>query len=65
VTGVHTYPKELKPDTVRGAAGNWWRTLNHEVLLSTKEFKALPANQQTNVRNDMYVASEAIRADGE
>jgi PiT family inorganic phosphate transporter len=26
-----------------------------------KEFKAVPANQQTNVRNDMYVASEAIR----
>ena len=26
-----------------------------------KELKAVPANQQTNVRNDMYVTSEAIR----
>ena len=34
--------------------------LSHEVGLY-KEFKAVPANQQTNVRNDMYVASEAIR----
>src|SRR5208337_91060 len=34
--------------------------LNHQVALY-KEFKAVPASQQTNVRNDMYVASEAIR----
>jgi inorganic phosphate transporter, PiT family len=26
-----------------------------------KEYKAVPAKEQTNVRNDMYVASEAIR----
>ena len=34
--------------------------LNNEVTLY-KEFKAVPASQQTNVRNDMYVASEALR----
>ena len=26
-----------------------------------KEYKSVPANKQANVRNDMYVASEAIR----
>ncbi len=34
--------------------------LNHEVALY-KVFKSVPAQDQTNVRNDMYVASEAIR----
>jgi PiT family inorganic phosphate transporter len=34
--------------------------LSYEVSLY-KEYKAVPANQQTNVRNDMYVVSEAIR----
>jgi PiT family inorganic phosphate transporter len=34
--------------------------LRNEVSLY-KEFKSVPASQQTNVRNDMYVASEAIR----
>jgi inorganic phosphate transporter, PiT family len=34
--------------------------LSNEVALY-KEYKAVPASQQTNVRNDMYVASEAIR----
>ena len=34
--------------------------LNHEVALY-KEFKAVPPAQQANVRNDMYVASEALR----
>ena len=51
--------KELKPDTVL-ALRELVEDLNHEVGLY-KEFKAVPANQQTNVRNDMYVASEAIR----
>ena len=51
--------KELKPDTVL-ALRELVEDLNHEVALY-KEFKAVPANQQTNVRNDMYVASEAIR----
>jgi PiT family inorganic phosphate transporter len=51
--------KQLQPDTVL-ALRELVEDLNHEVGLY-KEFKAVPANQQTNVRNDMYVASEAIR----
>lgn len=51
--------KELKPDTIL-ALRELVEDLSHEVALY-KEFKAVPANQQTNVRNDMYVASEAIR----
>jgi inorganic phosphate transporter, PiT family len=34
--------------------------LNHEVSLYGA-LKAVPASEQTNVRNDMYVASEALR----
>ena len=51
--------KQVRPDTVL-ALRELVTDLNHEVALY-KEFKAVPANQQTNVRNDMYVASEAIR----
>jgi len=51
--------KQLQPDTVL-ALRELVEDLNHEVALY-KQFKAVPANQQTNVRNDMYVASEAIR----
>jgi len=51
--------KQLQPDTVL-ALRELVEDLNHEVALY-KEFKAVPANQQTNVRNDMYVASEALR----
>ncbi|MGA7857636.1 MAG: inorganic phosphate transporter, partial [Terracidiphilus sp.] len=51
--------KQLQPDTVL-ALRELVEDLNHEVALY-KEFKAVPANQQANVRNDMYVASEAIR----
>jgi PiT family inorganic phosphate transporter len=51
--------KELQPDTVL-ALRELVEDLNHEVALY-KEFKAVPAGQQTNVRNDMYVASDAIR----
>ena len=52
-------PSRLQPDTIL-ALRELVEDLNHEVALY-KEFKAVPANQQTNVRNDMYVASEAIR----
>ncbi len=51
--------KKIQPDTVialRELVGD----LKNEVGLY-KEYKAVPANQQTNVRNDMYVTSEAIR----
>jgi PiT family inorganic phosphate transporter len=51
--------KQLQPDTVL-ALRELVEDLNHEVALY-KEFKAVPARDQANVRNDMYVASEAIR----
>jgi PiT family inorganic phosphate transporter len=51
--------KQIQPDTVL-ALRELVEDLNHEVALY-KEFKAVPAKDQTNVRNDMYVASEAIR----
>jgi inorganic phosphate transporter, PiT family len=51
--------KKLQPATIL-ALRELVEDLNHEVALY-KEFKSVPASQQTNVRNDMYVASEAIR----
>jgi len=51
--------KQVKPDTVL-ALRELVEDLNHEVALY-KEFKAVPPAQQANVRNDMYVASEALR----
>jgi inorganic phosphate transporter, PiT family len=51
--------KQLQPDTIL-ALRELVEDLNHEVALY-KEYKAVPSNQQANVRNDMYVASEAIR----
>jgi PiT family inorganic phosphate transporter len=51
--------KQLQPDTIL-ALRELVEDLNHEVALY-KEFKSVPPNQQANVRNDMYVASEAIR----
>ncbi len=51
--------KELKPATVL-ALRELVEDTGHEVAVF-KEFKSVPANQQTNVRNDMYVTSEAIR----
>jgi PiT family inorganic phosphate transporter len=51
--------KQLQPDTIL-ALRELVEDLSHEVGLY-KEFKDVPASQQTNVRNDMYVASEAVR----
>jgi inorganic phosphate transporter, PiT family len=51
--------KQLQPDTLL-ALRELVEDTSHEVALY-KELKAVPANQQTNVRNDMYVTSEAIR----
>jgi PiT family inorganic phosphate transporter len=51
--------KEIQPDTVL-ALHELVQDLNGEVSVY-KEYKAVPAKDQTNVRNDMYVASEAIR----
>jgi PiT family inorganic phosphate transporter len=51
--------KQLQPDTIL-ALRELVEDLNHEVALY-REYKSVPPSQQTNVRNDMYVASEAIR----
>jgi inorganic phosphate transporter, PiT family len=51
--------KQLQPDTIL-ALRELVEDLNHEVALY-KEFKAVPPQDQANVRNDMYVASEALR----
>ena len=51
--------KQMQPDTML-ALRELVNDLKNEVILY-KEYKAVPANQQTNVRNDMYVASEAVR----
>ena len=51
--------KQMQPDTIL-ALRELVEDLNHEVALY-KEFKAVPPQDQTNVRNDMYVASEALR----
>jgi PiT family inorganic phosphate transporter len=51
--------KQLQPDTVL-ALREVVSDVSQEVALY-KEFKNVPASRQTNVRNDMYVASEGIR----
>src|SRR3569833_3405778 len=51
--------KQLQPDTII-AMRELVQDLSHEVALY-KEFKSVPAREQANVRNDMYVVSEAIR----
>jgi PiT family inorganic phosphate transporter len=51
--------KQLQPDTIL-ALRELVEDTSHEVALY-KELKAVPPKDQTNVRNDMYVASEAIR----
>ncbi len=58
---VTTYirTRQLQPDTVL-ALSNLVRNVNREVVLY-KEFKSVPAQDQTNIRNDMYVTSEALR----
>jgi len=51
--------KQIQPDTLlalRQLVGD----LNHEVALY-KEYKAVPSQDQANVRNGLYVVSEAIR----
>jgi PiT family inorganic phosphate transporter len=51
--------RQLQPDTIP-ALRNLIGDVNREVT-HYKDFKSVPAQDQTNVRNDMYVASEAIR----
>jgi PiT family inorganic phosphate transporter len=60
-TEVTTYirTRQLQPDTVL-ALHELVENLDREVL-QYKEFKAVPAQDRTNVRNDMYIISEALR----
>jgi len=51
--------KQLQPDTVLSLR-ELVEDVSHEVGLY-KELKAVPAKDQTNVRNDLYVTGEAIR----
>jgi PiT family inorganic phosphate transporter len=51
--------RQLQPDTIL-ALRELVEDLGHEVAVY-KEFKAVPPQEQANVRNDMYVASEALR----
>jgi PiT family inorganic phosphate transporter len=51
--------KQIRPDTVL-ALRELVKDLQGDVTVY-KDYKAVPANKQANVRNDMYVASEAIR----
>jgi phosphate/sulfate permease len=51
--------KQIRPDTML-ALRELVNDLRGDVT-TYKEYKAVPANRQANVRNDMYVASEAIR----
>jgi PiT family inorganic phosphate transporter len=51
--------KQMQPDTIL-ALRELVEDLSHEVALY-KVFKSVPAQDQANVRNDMYVAGEAIR----
>jgi PiT family inorganic phosphate transporter len=51
--------RQLRPDTIL-ALRELVEDVNHEVVLY-KQFKAVPPKEQANVRNDMYVTSEALR----
>ncbi|MGA9071915.1 MAG: inorganic phosphate transporter [Terracidiphilus sp.] len=51
--------KQVQPDTML-ALRELVSDLKGDVT-TYKEYKSVPANRQANVRNDMYVASEAIR----
>jgi PiT family inorganic phosphate transporter len=51
--------KQLQPGTIL-ALSNLVENVKSEVVVY-KEFKSVPAQDQTNIRNDMYLTSEAIR----
>ena len=58
VTG-YIRTKQLQPNTMP-ALRELVEEIHHEVTLY-KAFKAVPPQEQANVRNDMYLASEALR----
>jgi len=51
--------RQLEPDTIV-AVSQLVTEVNREVV-QYKEFKSVPPQDQTNVRNDMYLTSEALR----
>jgi len=51
--------QKLQPDTLL-ALSNLVENVKREVVLY-KEFKSVPAQDQSNIRNDMYLTSEALR----
>ena len=51
--------QELRPDTV-ASLRELMQNVSTEVTLY-KEFKAVPAQDQSNIRNSMYLASEALQ----
>ena len=51
--------RQLRPDTIL-ALRSLVDTIDRDVV-QYKEFKSVPAQDQANVRNDLYVASEALR----
>lgn len=51
--------RQLRPDTVLALHALIWN-LKHD-LEQYKTIKAIPPHEQANVRNDMYVANEALR----
>src|SRR5581483_10965270 len=51
--------KKLQPDTMTALRENI-RDLEGDVR-AYGDYRRVPASQQTNVRNDMYVTSEALR----
>ena len=51
--------QQLRPETIPALRG-LVAEVNREVTVY-KTFKAVPAQDQTNIRNDMYLAGEAIR----
>ena len=51
--------KRLEPDTIL-AISSLVANVNRELVLY-KDFKSVPAQDQTNIRNDMYLTGEALR----
>ena len=56
---AYLHNRKLQPATVP-ALRDLVENVNREVVLY-KAFKSVPAEDQSNVRNDMYLASEALR----
>ena len=51
--------QQLRPNTIADIS-QWCSEVSREMTLH-QQFKAVPAQDQTNVRNSMYLASEALQ----